>query len=591
MGAQSQPELVVLEVPPAPPSSEVIEIEDYIVDTAPPRSVDLAEPAPPAEASARPVDVLAREEAARTRGFARALMILCAFGVTTQVFLDADLWLRAVMTVTLLVVGATSFWTWRLAADPPLYTADAARVFATVAAGAAILVPYCLGVFSPAPIVVILGITFFGLGKDRLSAIGLPIVVASGYALMAGLIILGVLPDAGLMKATTLPQNVQLVMAVTVPLVYLLALWQARLSRGATVEAVGRSHVIAREVALQEKQLDKVNHDLDRLLSMGAGDPGAFTGDVCGPYVLGKLVGRGAMAEVYSATHAKSGEVAAVKLLQSGMAADSHIVLRFLREGEAASKLRAPNVVSIYQVGKTADGLPYIAMELLRGHDLGWHLRQRTRMPLDEVVGIVEQVAAGLEAARRAGIVHRDLKPQNLFLAQQERAAPVWKILDFGVSRFTGSSGTLTQDMVVGTPAYMSPEQAAGVDATHRSDVFSFGALVYRALTGVLPFDGPDTPQVLYQVVYKNPARPSEICPSLPPDVDLVLAIALAKDIEDRFASGLEFAEALRDAARGKLLPSVRLHGQTVLAGLPWGTSVRGSAAPDGASIEINLEG
>jgi hypothetical protein len=583
---------VQLVIPPAPPSSEVIDVDDYLVEPEPPPSaprprvtldkVALEKVGPETTALPPAVpDVLAREEAARARGFARAALILCAVAVPFELTVRAVPWVEALMLATFVAVGGVSVWTWRIAAEPALYTPRRARTFGAVAAVAALVVPYCMGVFSPAPIFVTLGITFFALGSDRVAAIGLPVVVAVGYAVLAGLVIMGVLPDVGLMSATSLARNVQLAMAATVPLVYLLALWQARLSRRAMVEAIERSNAAVRERMHRDKQLDEVNKDLDRLLSMAACDAGAFTGDICGDYVLGKLVGRGAMGEVYGATHARTGESAAVKLLLPGMTADSNLVLRFLREGEASAKLRAPNVVSVYEVGTTVKGAPYIAMELLRGHDLGWHLRHRTRLTLDEAVGIAEQVASGLEAARKAGIVHRDLKPQNVFLAQRERSTPIWKILDFGVSRLAGTSGTLTQDQLVGTPGYMSPEQAAGIEATHRSDVFSFGAMVYRALTGELPFTGPDTPQVLYQVVYKNPARPSELCPELPPDVDLVLAIALAKDMEDRFPSALDFAAALRDAAQNALDPSLRLHGRTVLAALPWGCAVRNDGADD----------
>jgi tRNA A-37 threonylcarbamoyl transferase component Bud32 len=588
-------------VPVAEPSAEAIEIEDFIIRTGPGTSAakgpagllpanlaTISEPRMVAEPSrqtdlppAPAADAWVREEAARARGFARALVILCGIGVASQFWLASPAWLMVVLTLTFVAVATTSVCTWRVAVDPAKYTTKQARIFGGVAAVAAVIIPYGLGVFSPAPVVVILGITFFALGSDRLSAIGLPVVVSLGYALVSGLIIDGLLPDIGMIRAASLSHSLQVTIAFTVPVVYLLALWQGRLSRGAIMEAIERSNAAvrdaARAAALRDKQLERVNKDLDRLLSLGAGEPGAYTGEECGRYMLGKLVGRGAMAEVYAANDPKSGATAAVKLLQPNLAPDSNLVLRFLREGEAASKLRAPNVVTIYEVGKTRDGAPYIAMELLRGHDLGWHLRQRIRIPLEEMLGIVDQVATGLEAARVAGVVHRDLKPQNIFLAQQERAAPIWKILDFGVSRIMGSSGTLTQDMVVGTPAYMSPEQAGGTDATHRSDVFSFGAMTYRALTGELPFDAPDTPQVLYKVVYKNPPRPSEVCPDLPPDVDLVLAIALAKDKEDRFASGLEFAAALRDGARGQLHRSMRLHGTTVLAAHPWDSMGRQS--------------
>jgi serine/threonine-protein kinase len=312
-------------------------------------------------------------------------------------------------------------------------------------------------------------------------------------------------------------------------------------------------------------------------MRMAAGRAGPYTGLMAGRYAIRHLIARGAMGEVYAATDTDSGEDAAIKLLQSNMLGDGQLVTRFLREGEAASQLKGANVVTIYEVGTIgANGAPYIAMELLRGHDLAWHLRQRSSLPLDEVVALSDQVARALEAARKAGIVHRDLKPQNLFLAQQHAAAPAWKILDFGVSRLAGTSGTLTMDLIVGTPGYMSPEQAAsGKEVTHRSDIFSFGAVLYRALTGQPPFSGPDTPQILYQVVYRNPARPSQLVPGLPADVEIVLAIALAKDPAERFASALDMAEALRAAARGKLDPSLRVQAQTLLAALPWGTSSR----------------
>ncbi len=323
---------------------------------------------------------------------------------------------------------------------------------------------------------------------------------------------------------------------------------------------------------------------------MNAGDAAAaHVGARAGPYTLRDRIGRGAMGEVYSAKHAESGGFAAVKLLHADMQEDSLLMQRFLREGEAASKLHAPNVVQIYEVGKLEGGEPFLAMELLRGHDLGWHLRRRGQLSLDEVLSLVDQVAAGLEAARVGGVVHRDLKPQNLFLAQQTNAVPIWKILDFGVSRLADSGGTLTKDVIVGTPGYMSPEQAGGHVATHRSDIFSFGAVVYRALTGEPPFAAEDTPQTLYQVVYRNPIQPSALVQGLPPDVDLVVAIALAKDPADRFESALEMAAAMRLAAKSALDPQSRLQARTLLAALPWGTGTRDSSPGDDEEDELSL--
>jgi serine/threonine-protein kinase len=134
----------------------------------------------------------------------------------------------------------------------------------------------------------------------------------------------------------------------------------------------------------------------------------------------------------------------------------------------------------------------------------------------------------------------------------------------------------------------MSPEQAGGNVTTHRSDLFSFGAVVYRALTGEPPFAAGDTPQTLYQVVYRNPIRPTSLVRGLPPDVDLVLAIALAKDQADRFDSALEMAAAMRLAVKGALDPQRRLHARTLLAALPWGVGVRDSAV-DLTEDELSL--
>jgi serine/threonine-protein kinase len=307
-----------------------------------------------------------------------------------------------------------------------------------------------------------------------------------------------------------------------------------------------------------------------------------------GPYVLRDRIGRGAMGEVYSAKHVESAGLAAVKLLLGDMQSDPMLMQRFLREGEAASKLHGPNVVEIFEVGKLDDGAPYLAMELLRGHDLAWHLRRRGQLSIEEVATLVDEVAAGLEVARVAGVVHRDLKPQNLFLAQQTNSTPVWKILDFGVSKLDDSAGTLTKDVIVGTPGYMSPEQAGGGLTSHRSDLFSFGAVVYRALTGEPPFAAGDTPQTLYQVVYKNPIRPSALVQGLPPDVDLVVAIALAKDPADRFESALDMAAAMKLAVANKLDPQRRLHARTLLAALPWGAGVRDSSVELGED-ELSL--
>ena len=519
---------------------------------------------------------LRRQDAARARGFARVVVLLCAAGLVAQPLLGGVLWLRVVFSVALLALGAVSVRTWWLTRQPLDYDPRAARAFGGVAAVTSIIVCWHLGVLSPAPMLVVLGVSFFAMSDDPVVAFGVPAVAAGGYAILAALVSTGLLPDDGLLPTAAIDATLRVSAISVVPAVMALAVWQARVTRRAMLDALDRATEAMREMRTREAQLEEANRDLDFLMRMAAGRAGPYTGLAAGRYAIRHLLARGAMGEVYAATDTGSGEDAAIKVLQPSMLGDEQLVTRFLREGKAASTLQQPNVVTIYEVGTIgANGAPYIAMELLRGHDLSWHLRQRGSLPLEEVVPLADQVGQALEAARQAGIVHRDLKPQNLFLAQQHAAAPAWKILDFGVSRLAGTTGTLTMDQIVGTPGYMSPEQAAGGrEATHKSDVFSFGAVIYRALTGQPAFSGSDTPQVLYQVVYRNPARPSALAPGLPSDVDIVLAIAMAKDPAERFASALELSEALRAASKGAVDPALRVHAQTVLAALPWGTAV-----------------
>ena len=254
-------------------------------------------------------------------------------------------------------------------------------------------------------------------------------------------------------------------------------------------------------------------------------------------------------------------------------ATDAEQLARFRREAEIAMKVRSPGLVGVFEIGtfEAAGGtVPYLVMELLDGHDLGWFLRKTRQLELREVVAMGTQVAIGLRDAHAAGIVHRDIKPQNVFRHEANGAA-TWKVLDFGVSKLQDSQGTLTQNQVVGTPSYMSPEQARGLVVDARSDLFSLGAVLYRALTGQPAFRGADTPTILFDVVYRNPKRPSELAPSLPPDLDLVLAIAVAKRPADRFASATELADALQAGATGQLPRALRERAAAILGDLPWG--------------------
>jgi serine/threonine-protein kinase len=275
---------------------------------------------------------------------------------------------------------------------------------------------------------------------------------------------------------------------------------------------------------------------------------GRWTNQQIGSFRIGLVLGRGAMGEVYEA-HGPDGNPAAVKLLTARATASSSLVERFHREMEIAARLESPHIVRVFELSAPDAPVPYIAMERLHGTDLATRLRNENRIPSDELVILLDQVARGLEVARLAGVVHRDLKPHNLF----HHDGATWKILDFGVSKVMDSEGTLTGEGIVGTPQYMAPEQASGGHVTHLADVYALGAIAYRCLTGRSPFKGKDLSELVYQVVHTPPQRPSTLG-RVSSAIDDVLAVAMAKEPRRRFPSALLFAQAFIAARRGKAL-------------------------------------
>jgi serine/threonine-protein kinase len=227
-------------------------------------------------------------------------------------------------------------------------------------------------------------------------------------------------------------------------------------------------------------------------------------------------------------------------------------------------------VVRILGVSGADAPVPYLAMEYLHGHDLAHYLRRRRRLGHTWTVELAEQVGSVIDAARENRIVHRDLKPQNLFRAETTSGEALWKVLDFGVSKLGEHSGTLTQGRVVGTPSYMAPEQARGRTVDHRADLYALAGIVYRCVTGRPPFSGKDMPVILHEVVYTMPPRPGELA-DLDTDMDLVLAIGLAKRAADRFDTGAELADALDLAFSGRLEEATRRRARALLAEMPWG--------------------
>ncbi len=255
-----------------------------------------------------------------------------------------------------------------------------------------------------------------------------------------------------------------------------------------------------------------------------------------------RMIGEGGMARVYEARHVRlPNKRFAVKVLHTMYAQQPMVVLRFQREAEAVSGIGHPNVVDVYDVGRAPDGRPYLVSEYLEGKDFATLLDEQERIDTPAAVHVVRQVCRALAAAHALGVVHRDVKPENVFLVG-DMDAPVVKVLDFGISKIDGAGGaTLTHTgMIMGTPGYMPPEQARGAKTDHRVDIYGVGAMLYRAVTGQLPFDSDDASEALSMVLTEEPPRPRSIEPSIPEALELVIQKAMAKDPEDRHGSMAE---------------------------------------------------
>jgi len=222
-----------------------------------------------------------------------------------------------------------------------------------------------------------------------------------------------------------------------------------------------------------------------------ATDRDNLTGVVLGgTYRMLRMLGEGAMGRVYEAQHTRiEGKRFAVKVLHPEFVDHQELRVRFHREAEAAALIDHPNAVGVYDVGETEDGRPYIVSELLAGEDLIELLQRVGTMSVASAIRVARQVAKALAAAHARGVIHRDVKPDNVFLTG-DKAQPVAKVLDFGISRLEQSGKQLTKlGTVMGTPWYMTPEQGRGQRVDHRADIYGLGAILYRALTGVAPHD------------------------------------------------------------------------------------------------------
>jgi serine/threonine-protein kinase len=277
-----------------------------------------------------------------------------------------------------------------------------------------------------------------------------------------------------------------------------------------------------------------------------------------GRYRVLERVGQGGMGVVYKVEHERMGKIAAMKVLHRDLAKNPEVLLRFRREAEAVSKLTSPHTVQTFDFG-TADGALYLVMEYVRGDDLGVILRRDGPLPFAGVGPVFVQVCAALAEAHDLGIVHRDLKPENILVVHAKDGHDHAKVLDFGLAKLSArdDADVTGRGQIVGTPFYMAPEQIRGEDLDARTDIYALGAVLYRALTGVPPFDAKSPVGVLTRALTDELVAPSRRSPGahIAAAVDTIVARAMARRRTERYPSADALRADLERALAGAAAP------------------------------------
>lgn len=279
-------------------------------------------------------------------------------------------------------------------------------------------------------------------------------------------------------------------------------------------------------------------------------------GKKAGYYIINAKLGAGGMGEVFLAQDVRLERQAAIKFLPADLAGDAERRQRFLREAKAASALNHPHVCVIYDVGETNDGIPFMAMEYIAGDTLDEVIRRQSLDPA-KIVEIATQIADALDAAHTRGIVHRDIKPANISVGERSHV----KVLDFGLAKrmpmLSAETVSPTVDFhqtqagqLLGTPRYMSPEQALGKDLDHRSDLFSLGVVLYQMTTGRLPFDGSNLVEIINNIVHTQPPAIARLNYDAPPELERITLKCLQKSPDRRYQSARELLVDLKNLAR-----------------------------------------
>jgi CheY-like chemotaxis protein len=281
-----------------------------------------------------------------------------------------------------------------------------------------------------------------------------------------------------------------------------------------------------------------------------------------GRYRIGKLIGSGGMGAVYEAVREDTRAEVAIKVLHPAHAADTDTLRRFKREAQAVAAIAHPNIVRVFDFSMAPGEPAYIVMERLRGATLGDAIRRARRFTVEEVAQLASQVLDALEATHTAGVVHRDLKPDNVFLCASPELGDMVKLLDFGVAKLmdVAREDKLTQTgMVMGTPAYMAPEQARGLSVDARSDLYAVGCLMFEALTLQPPFAAENYNALMYEIQQSAPPPLKAFRPDVSAPFSAILAKAMSRELEARFQTAAAMAEVLVPFAAGRTESAVRL--------------------------------
>ncbi len=266
-----------------------------------------------------------------------------------------------------------------------------------------------------------------------------------------------------------------------------------------------------------------------------------------GRYEILRMLGEGGTARVFKALDMETHNHVAIKVIEGPAARTAKWSERLLREVDVLKSIRHPNVIEVLGGGRQKDGSPFLVMEHLEGETLGQLMRRAPKLGVEGALVIAAEIASGLAASHARGVIHRDVKPDNIFLVEEGAHIRRAKVFDFGFARLQGSEGLTAKGFIVGTPEYMAPEQTIHDPTGQRTDIYGLGVVMYRMLTGVLPFVG-DPPTLLAQHLFATPKPPSALDPSISADLDAIVMASLRKLPRNRYPQMQDFYEDLERA-------------------------------------------